>query len=590
MLAEATEERLLLDVDYDPTKVNAMMAQALIYGMRRILQEVAEEPQQQIHAVPLANLPTPPATQPAPDIIVDIEARLVTAPDRAAVVDPDGQCYDYAALCLASNRVAYWATGLPADAGPVGLVVRRSFAMVAALVGLLRAGRTVALLDPDDPVAIVAAVRAGGLSRVLADEGISVLGVQVVRVAPLLSSAAISGGQPALRPPATAPAVVVFTSATSGHPKPVMLTRAGLSHHAAWVRRRFRLTEIDRVLQFCSVAFDALLEELLPPLAAGATVVLRDESSAASGAAFGAFCADRAITIADLPTGFFNLAMSELAAADWKLPASLRLVIIGGEAYAPEAVAAWRRLSEMSPTKPLLCTTYGPAEATVVVAAANLTEVDGLPLVGEARPGCALYVLDRYMQHCPVGVIGELYVAGAALSAGYLAAPAATAEMFLPDPFASEPGTRMYRTGDMVVCGPDGFLRYFGRADRQVKLRGVRIQLLGVESILSDTFGVPCAVVVAGANDGGDGRLIAFIQAEAEADPKGYLERARAVLSPAVRPAAVQLGSTTTHASRQDRPSCAHIAGGQHWQLTGCQSCELLRASPRRRGPRNRTQ
>jgi nocardicin nonribosomal peptide synthetase NocA len=549
LLAEATPEALLLDLDYDPERIDSGFAHALLDGVRTVLESACAAPRRPVHAISLVDPPAAAqAAPPAPDVVTEIEARMDSAGDRIAVLEPGGQSHTYAALRLASDRIAQWAAALPADQRVVGLAIPRSFAMVAALVGALRARCTMVLLDPDDPQMIASAARAIGLSRVLVGDGPTprgldpALAIESIPVARLLARP--HDARTTVAHPADEPAVVVLTSGTTGVAKPVRLTRAGLSAHVAWVRSQFRLSDTDRVLQFCSVAFDAMLEEVLPALAAGAQLVLADRFGAASGLALAELCAEHGVTVADLPTGFFNLAAQEWAASGQPLPACLRLVVIGGEAYTPAALAAWRRLR----AAPALLTTYGPAEATVVIAAADLSDRDdrtaGLPLVGDPRPGCTLHVLDRWMQPCPDGVVGELYAGGISLAAGYVGAPAATAGSFVPDPFAGQPGARLYRTGDRAVRDATGALFYVGRVDRQIKVRGVRVEPGGIESVFSAAFdGAPCAVVAAERGMKGAVQLVAFLQAEARADTDARLERARAALPPAARPALIQLAA-----------------------------------------------
>jgi nocardicin nonribosomal peptide synthetase NocA len=548
ILADVTGDGLSLAIDWDPLKLTEQTASSLLVALEAYLRSTAATPPRPVVAVAVS--PRPPrhaAASAAPDIVDDIAARFTAAAERCAVMEADGECHDYAALQTASARVARWAADLPRSA-PIGLAVPRSFAMVAGLIGLLRAGRTVALLDPDDPGGIALAARSADLTCILTGESLRLADIRTVAIADILdrgpASATIERPHIADRDAA----ILVFTSGTSGLPKPVLLSRGALSSHAAWARDHFQITQQDRVLQFCSVAFDAMLEEILPTLAAGAMLVLRDDMSAASGAAFAAYCDTRRITVVDIPTGFFNLAIAEMAASapalppallsPGLLPPSLRLVVIGGEPYAQAALTAWRRLTAGCADHPALLTTYGPTETTIVVAAGDPTASALFPLLGDARPDCSLYVLDHWLEPCPDGVVGELFVGGRALAAGYLSAATATAAKFIPDPFAHVPGARMYRTGDMVVRSANGTLRYIGRSDRQIKLRGVRIEPALIETVLSAALdGRPVAVVTLPSSEAGPQRIVAFIQPASGTNEASALARARAGLPSMAWPA-----------------------------------------------------
>lgn len=564
LLAVADTRRLSLHLDYDPMRLHRAAAAAVVDGVRRLLLAFAAGEDQRLQAIAFGGPPKAAPSAGAPDIIEIIETRMEITPDRTAYIDSEGRHYSYKALRDASGRVANWASAQSAGPAAIGLAVHRSFEMLAGLLGLLRAGRVVALLDPEDPGRIGADADAGCIGTVLTKGQPLGRGLAAVSVAALLKNDSISERITPRFVQATAPTIMLFTSGTTGRPKPVVLTRGAVSVHADWARRCFSLTDEDRVLQFCSVGFDAMLEEVLPALAAGAALVARNDEAAASAQAFFALCESRGITVANLPTGFFNMVLPELAATRSTLPGRIRLVVIGGEAYAGSALTAWSRLADRSSRYPVeLITTYGPAEATVVIAASALRNFADSepPLLGEPRPGCQIYLLDRYGHPCPSGVIGELFVGGdMVLASGYYAEPAATAESFLPDPFAGKPAARMYRTGDLAMRCELGRLRYMGRRDRQVKSRGLRIELGGTEQVLSTAFdGAPC-VVIARTEESGV-RLVACIQADDGPDARLRLERALAGLPAAARPVSIRFGTLPlTSRGKVDRASLARGA------------------------------
>jgi amino acid adenylation domain-containing protein len=322
-------------------------------------------------------------------------------------------------------------------------------------------------------------------------------------------------------------AYVLYTSGSTGLPKGVVVPHRAIASFVRSARETYALGAGDRVLQFASLSFDTSAEEIWPALAAGATLVLRPEDMAASIPHFLSELARLRITVLDLPTAFWH----ELAAwldtdegAEATLPPALRLVILGGEEALADRFAAWKRRAGASVR---LVNTYGPTEATIVATRRELSDVapgERVP-IGRPIPGARAYGLDRFFAPVPPGVRGELWLGGAGLSRGYLGRPALTAERFVPDPFAgpAEPGARLYRTGDLAVLRPDGDLVFAGRADRQLKVRGYRIEPGEIEAALRrHPLLHDAAVDLRGAAD--DRRLVAWVVARPGAEVPGSAE------------------------------------------------------------------
>ncbi|MGW9433297.1 amino acid adenylation domain-containing protein, partial [Streptomyces decoyicus] len=299
------------------------------------------------------------------------------------------------------------------------------------------------------------------------------------------------------------PAYVIYTSGSTGTPKAVVVTHTGLAGFAAAAAARYEVRQGDRVLQFASPSFDASVLELCVSLLSGATLVAGEEGPLL-GERLAEVLAERRITHTLIPPA--ALATVPPEAADG-LP-HLRTLIVGAEACPADLVERW------APGRRMI-NSYGPTEATVVSTwTGPLAPGAGTPPIGRPLGGTRAYVLDAALRPVPVGVTGELYVAGAGLARGYLARPGLTAARFVADPFGA-PGERMYRTGDLVRWGADGDLRYAGRADEQVKVRGFRIEPGEIESALRRSPQVRDAVVVvraaAGQRPAGPGRLVAYV-------------------------------------------------------------------------------
>uniref|UniRef100_UPI003B3A4085 amino acid adenylation domain-containing protein n=1 Tax=Longimicrobium sp. TaxID=2029185 RepID=UPI003B3A4085 len=303
----------------------------------------------------------------------------------------------------------------------------------------------------------------------------------------------------AARLPATSPGVAVeagslayliYTSGTTGRPKGVMVAHGGL---AALARAQAALLAVgpdSRVLQFAPASFDASVAEMGQAFAAGAALVLARQEELLPGPGFAALLRERGVTHVTLPPSV----LAALPPAE--LPA-LRVLAVAGEACGAALVERWgagRRFVNA----------YGPTEATVCVTMGDCAAGEAVT-IGRALPGVRAYVVAEDGRIVTPGEAGELCAGGGGVARGYHGRPAATAERFVPDPFAGVPGARMYRTGDLARAREDGRLEYLGRTDRQVKVRGHRVELDEVEGVLLAHPGVAAAAVAA--YQAGDGLL-----------------------------------------------------------------------------------
>jgi acyl-coenzyme A synthetase/AMP-(fatty) acid ligase/acyl carrier protein len=275
-----------------------------------------------------------------------------------------------------------------------------------------------------------------------------------------------------------------------------MITHDALARHCLEICKQFELTDQDRVLLFASLSFDVALEQMLPPLLVGATVVLRGDAVWLPEElpwVVGKY----GLTVVNLPSAYWHR-VAQMAGEGMKTEANtLRLMIVGGEQMLPEGIRLWQQT--VGHTVRLL-NAYGPTEATITATTCDLTaeSLEHMTHVPIGRPlnGRTAYILDRAWQPVPVGVPGELCLGGPLLARGYLNQPDLTAARFIPDPFGSALGARLYRTGDIARFASDGRIEFLGRSDRQVKIRGYRIELEEIESVLAEHPGVAEAVVL----------------------------------------------------------------------------------------------
>ena len=438
-------------------------------------------------------------------------------PDAVAVVDGD-RAVTYEELDRASLRTALRLRDL--GAGPetlVGVGLPRGVDLVVSLLGVWRAGAAYVPLDPEQPPA-----RLTGLIR---DAG-----ARLVLAGPALRSAVDEAGARRLDPaelpdtpeahvplpvqdPAGA-AYAIFTSGSTGRPKAVVVTHQGIANRVGWTVDRHGLGAGDRVLQKTTVGFDAAGWEIFAPLVSGGTVVLAPAGAERDPAALLRAVAELGVTVLQVvPSVLAPLA----DAGDWDGCGALRLLFSAGEPLHAELVA---RVREKAGRDLEVWNTYGPTECSIdVTAQAADPSVTGGPVpIGRPLPGLKVLVLDPGGTPVPVGVPGELYVGGVGVARGYAGRPDLTAERFVPDPYAAEPGARLYRTGDQVRWRADRSLEYLGRLDHQVKVNGVRVEPGETEAALAAHPLVTGAVVTAyEAADGGK-RLAAYVTASAPVD------------------------------------------------------------------------
>ena len=302
-------------------------------------------------------------------------------------------------------------------------------------------------------------------------------------------------------------AYLIYTSGSTGRPKGVLISHRSVVNFVSTMRDLFAITAQDRVLQFANPAFDVSVFDLYAALGCGATVVGAPRTDLLDPRKLTALVRDEQVSIADLPPAVLR----QLDPAE--VP-SLRTLFVGLEPFPGELVNRWTGAGREFHNG------YGPTEATVACIdyRCPTEELRDTPPIGRAMANHRAYLLDRHLNLVPVGVTGELYVAGVGLARGYLNQPALTEERFRPDPYG-EAGQRMYRTGDLARWRPDGNLEFVGRADNQIKIRGLRIEPGEIEYALQSQPDVTAAAVVAHRTDGGAAQLVGYVVPAAAAEP-----------------------------------------------------------------------
>ncbi|WP_420124961.1 amino acid adenylation domain-containing protein, partial [Longimicrobium sp.] len=447
------------------------------------------------------------------------EAQAARTPDVVAVRFEDASL-TCAQLNARANQLAHHLRRQ--GVGPevrVGVLMERSLEMVVSLLAVLKAGGAYVPLDPGLPAERLAYMLEDAdvavlltqerLRGIVPDSKLSALEVDAAWDAIARESA--ENPAPDVTPSNVA--YVIYTSGSTGRPKGVMNQHRGVVNRLVWMQAHFGLSADDVVLQKTPFSFDVSVWEFFWPLQQGATLVMaRPDGHRDPAYLQEVIEAEGVTTLHFVP----SMLQSFVEAVEAGRCASLRHVVCSGEALPPALV---HRFYDRFAAPVVLTNLYGPTEAAVDVSCWTCPRDEAADVVPIGRPvwNTQLYVLDAALNPAPVGVPGELYIGGVQVARGYQGRAAMTAERFIPDPFSSEPGARLYRTGDRARWRADGAIEYLGRLDFQVKVRGFRIELGEIEGVLRRSEGVTDCVVLVRA-DAGEQRLVAYVVGAAKAD------------------------------------------------------------------------
>ncbi|TQF02751.1 amino acid adenylation domain-containing protein [Kitasatospora acidiphila] len=398
----------------------------------------------------------------------------------------------------------------------VAVLMERGVELVVSLLAVLKAGGAYLPVDPEYPAGRIEAVLADAapvcvLSTTALEASVPDDVARVLVDHPLVVSelAGLSVQAPVVEVLPAHPAYVIFTSGSTGRPKGVAVPHAGIVNRLAWMQEEYGLSVADRVLQKTPFGFDVSVWEFFWPLVQGAALVVARPGGHRDTSYLAELIQRQNITVTHFVPSMLEAFLSEPAAADCT---GLRAVFCSGEALAAPLRDRFLELLDGVP----LFNLYGPTEASVDVTAARCTAGDGAVVpIGGPVANTRVYVLDGSLSPVPVGVEGELYLAGVQLARGYVGRAGLTAERFVASPFEAD-GGRMYRTGDRVRWNADGQLVYLGRADDQVKIRGFRIEPGEVQSVVAGHAQVAQAAVVVREGAPGDKRLVAYVVADGD--------------------------------------------------------------------------
>ena len=499
-------------IEYNTDLFDASTIQRLIGHFQTLLQSIATQPE-----LPISQLPLLSTTEreemaswnetavPYPDALLPqhFEAQVAHTPDAIAVVFDDTHL-TYLQLNHQANQLAHHLQHLGVSPETlVALYTERSLEMVIAILAIFKAGGAYLPLDPDYPQ--------DRLAYMLADSQAPLL----------LTHSALSPHLPPNHPsllfldtladtlhtyPTSPPditlspdnlAYVIYTSGSTGKPKGVLVSHRGILNLAQAQQQAFNIHPHSHVLQFAAFGFDASVSEIFVTLSAGARLVLAPSEALVPGPDMAAMMTQHQVSVVTLPP-------SALAVMNPQDYPSLHTVVSAGEACPAEVVSRWAKDRHF-------VNAYGPTEATVCATLTSLQPTRSTPPIGTPMDNVQTYILDPHLQPVPIGVPGELCIAGVGLARGYHLRPDLTAHKFIPHPFSIQPGDRLYRTGDLARFLPDGNIEFLGRIDHQVKLRGYRIELGEIEAVLNQQPTIEQALVIVRQDTPADKRLVAYL-------------------------------------------------------------------------------
>lgn len=511
------------EFEYDLDLYEEARMRSLLAYFEQLMQWMVEMPDAAFRDCPLPaaererlrTLGTGEVRAHTPPAFIDTFTRQARSTPDAVAVEADDQSVDYASLDAHSDRIAGMlrAHGVGPDVA-VGVLMPRGVNLIASLLAIFKAGGVYVPLDHALPPA--------RLQQMVDQVGLRVL-VHAAEAAPAISGnwAAVQllaelpsdfAGAPRFAACVPLPgqlAYVTFTSGSTGEPKPVGVTHDGLASQLQWIPGAFGLDARTRFLHKTSIGFDASLGELLAPLLCGGTVVMARPGGEFDPQYLVDLVAERRVSVIDGSPSLLQAMLSLLGPGQWP---SVKQLVCGGEPLGSELA---RRVHATLPGVRLF-NAYGPTETTIQSTWAEIDEDAAGIAIGCPVPGTTLSVLDAAMRPVPAGTRGELYIGGIGVARGYLGRAALTAERFLPDA-QGRASQRCYRTGDMVRWREDAQLEFLGRSDRQVKLRGYRIELDEIERTLLAQPGVRQAVVVVREDAPGLQQLVAYVRATSSA-------------------------------------------------------------------------
>jgi aspartate racemase len=517
--------------DYNAEMFDASTIERMLGHFKTLLEGIVANPDQSIAELPLLT------ADEQHQLLVDWNGKQADYPQNTCIhqwfevqvkrtpnniaVSFENQQLTYQELNQRANQLAHYLQTLGVKPGVlVGLDVEPSLEMIVGLLGILKAGGTYVPIVPtsgQDSLAFI--LEDAQISFVLTQssllEKLSEYQAQVICLDSDWEAIALHTTENlSYYTTDQTLACVMYVSGCNGKPNGIAITHRNLVTHSLAISDTWELSQSDRLLLITSISCNTFIESLFPSWITGASVILQSQELQNSTAQFLPFIAQQEITVVNIPTSFWYELVKEPSVSVQTLPAILRLVMVGGEKVSRSAYLTWvekvgqqvRWLNAYGSLETTLtATVYDPATATE--ASNTRSEIP----IGKAIANTQIYILDRRLQPLPIGVTGEIYIRGIGVAPGYFNRPDLTSEKFIPNPFSSESGAYLYRSGDLGRYLSDGNIELIGRLDNQTKIRGLRIELTEIETILGQYPGVQKTVVITKEDVPGDKHLVAYL-------------------------------------------------------------------------------
>lgn len=521
---------LAAEVTYDGNRCTPAEAERLESYLRAILKAVADDEQTTVADISIVS----PAEKnkllhdfndtarpyPAGKVLHQLfEEQASRRPDKVAAVF-NGKAVTYAELNTRANQLAHFlrATGKVTPDARVGVLLRKSDAVLVALLAIMKAGAAYLPIDADAPARrINYLISDGGVGVLLTESGYGEEPAVACESTIYLDKrrdelAAFPGDNPALVNSPRDLAYVLYTSGSTGAPKGTMLGHAGIVNRIHWMWHYLGLDETDIILQKTPYTFDVSAWELFMPVCFGASLVLCAEADVYDPEKLIDLVHRHRVSVIHFVPSMLNTVHDVATAGHVEKLSSLKHVITSGEALLEKTVKNY-----YGKLRAPLHNLYGPTEASIDVSYFRTSPDDVVIPIGKPIDNIRLLILDQHLQLVPVGVEGEICISGIGVARGYLNKEALTKDKFIPDPYYE--GKRLYRTGDIGKWLPDGNVEYIGRSDQQVKIRGYRVELGEIENTLLGHEAVENAVVLPKGKD--NDYLAAFVKCPAYVDMAG---------------------------------------------------------------------
>jgi amino acid adenylation domain-containing protein len=478
-----------------------------------------------------------PATGTLPEMILQTARRNL---NRRAI-QGSRRSWSYGELQVESLALASALIEAGVDVeDSVGLAVSDKAIGVVSMLSVMLAGGTYVPLDLSYPPSrLDYMIERADIRNIIVDSAEAASRFAHCGLPMIEQSAVVAGDASRLPhiPSRSSAAYIIFTSGSTGKPKGVIVEHGSLATYTINAAKLYDMRPDDRVLQFASLSFDWSVAEIWPTLLAGATLVVGTSDTAESPLSLVQFCDSRGVTVAMIPTAYWQLVVDWIKGGG-EFPPTIRLLATGAERVPKRPVSEWR---EIMGDRVRLLNGYGPTEATVEATTFELAGPDAVEIVSEQTPigkplkHAIVYILDEDGTRVPPGEPGELVIGGEGVARGYVADPKQTAERFSLDSFAGK--GRIYRTGDIGRLLPDGNIEFLGRVDNQVKIRGYRVELADVESAFLQSPLIRNAAAVPRERDLTKSLVLFFVPTDETVTTKALRQHAEETLPHFMRPA-----------------------------------------------------